>query len=318
MVARRLVDVNLRSTRRRPPIAKNGSKSVHRPLGPRKLVAGLVYGVGCDGHCVRNMITLLTFGGWQIKMIAIESVRCQGALDGLDVLIVGGGDDDDNRIDTREGRRQKDNHYGIGQRRALGEAGMDAIRRHVEAGLHYVGICAGAYLASAKTVAVGEERGASNLRLCEVDIFNEEVFASGIDGAVELSAGESSSCDAKLRCLLRRSPAMRFSDSAIFRVLDRRRVTVLATYKRPIVERTLELQVPRDGAGNLAYAGKHRYLQHKRKMVGRPAVVMSHHGKGRVLLFGPHPELHSQNPGQLPAPSSRTVLSDLITHVTQK
>jgi len=280
---------------------------------PKEKLVGVVYGEGCDTHCVRNTCLLLAQGGFQLKLVEISQVGKPGSLDGLDILVVGGGDDDDNRKDTREGRPDSDNHYGRGQRRALGKKGMRAIYQKVKMGLMYVGICAGAYLASAKQVHHGCDKGAENLRLCEVNIHKEEVFAGGVTGAVELLA--NSELDSRLRRVLRRAPQMRFDDSAVLSILDKERVQVLATYKRPVARGTLSLTVPRNAHGRLAYKGVHRYLSHEQDMVGRPAVVMSQLEQGKVLLFGPHPELHSMVPSKLPDRSARSVLKDLILHV---
>ncbi|CAE8584167.1 unnamed protein product [Polarella glacialis] len=286
------------------------------PRASRQKVIGILYGEGCDFHCVKNTCILLSSSEFKLKLIDIKDVRKQRTLESLDVLLVGGGDDDDNRTDTREGRLDADNHYGRGQRRALGKQGMRAIVRKVKGGLMYVGICAGAYLASAKTVEFGCDQGAMNLRLCEVDIHREAVFAGGVTGAVELRTPKL--VDEGLRRVLGRGCTMRFDDSAVMNVLDPESVTVLATYKRPVLRRTLALTVPKNTSGKLAYSGTHRYLKHQHEMVGRPAVVLSQLQQGKVLLFGPHPELHPVAPGLLPDRSSRSILKDLILNLLEE
>lgn len=294
-------------------IKKAGGRTALR----RNVVVGVVVGEGCDWLCVHNTCRLLlSKGNFKLRLVNIKDIGRQPILDQLDVLIMGGGDDDDNRKDTREGRDVSENHYGRGQRRALGKKGMRAIYRRVQQGLMYVGICAGAYLASAKVVKHGCGRGARNLRLCEVSIHREEVFAGGVKGAVGLHQQKLS--DGQLGKIVGRAATMRFDDSAVMHVIDKSQVTVLATYKRPVLRQTLCLSTPRNSLGKIAYRGEHRYLRHKQEMVGRPAVVKSQLGKGKVLLFGPHPELHPISPGKLPDRSARSVLTDSILHVLQE
>merc|ERR1712125_308157 len=108
---------------------------------------------------------------------------------------------------------------------------------------------------------------------------------------------------------------MRFEDSAVLRVLDRERVQVLATYKQPVLHHSLQLAWPQNRVGKPAYKGQHRYLRHEAEMTGRAAVVLSRLKRGRVLLFGPHPELNASAPEKLPGGSARSVLKDLILHV---
>lgn len=288
-----------------------------RTSSRRNVVVGIVVGEGCDWLCVRNTCKLLlSKGNFKLRLVNIKDIGRQPILDQLDVLIIGGGDDDDNRKDTREGRDASENHYGCGQRRALGKKGMRAIYRRIQQGLMYVGICAGAYLASAKVVKYGCGKGAKNLRLCEVSIHKEEVFAGGVKGAVGLHQHKLS--DSQLGKILGRAETMRFDDSAVMQVIDENQVTVLATYKRPVLRHTLCLSTPRNSLGKVAYRGEHRYLRHKQEMVGRPAVVKSRLGKGKVLLFGPHPELHPVSPSKLPDRSARSVLTDSILHVLQE
>lgn len=283
----------------------------------QKVVVGIVYGEGCDWLCVHNTCKLLlSKRNFKLRLVNIRDIGPQAVLDELDVLIVGGGDDDDNRKDTREGREAADNHYGRGQRRALGKKGMRAIYRRVHSGLMYVGICAGAYLASAKVVKYGCSKGAQNLRLCEVNIHKEEVFAGGVKGAVGLHHHKLPG--SQLGQILGRAATMRFDDSAVMHVIDEGQVTVLATYKKPVLRQTLCLSTPRNSLGKVAYRGEHPYLRHKEEMVGRPAVVKSRLGKGKVLLFGPHPELHPVSPSKLPHRSARSVLTDSILHVLQE
>ena len=68
--------------------------------------------------------------GFEVKAITAEQIR-EGALKNFDVLIHGGGSA------SKQGE-------------TLGDKGRDAVKKFVDSGGGFIGICAGAYLASAQ------------------------------------------------------------------------------------------------------------------------------------------------------------------------
>ncbi|CAE8739416.1 unnamed protein product [Polarella glacialis] len=268
--------------------------AIHPYMSQRPLLVGLASGYGCDPHCVECTRKLLEDDPqFECQLVGISAIR-DGVLSslGLDVLIVGGGDDDDGPV------------YGRGQRSGLGKDGRQAIRTQVAEGLVYVGICAGAYLASKKQDSLG---------LCEVDIFTDsdkEVFACGITGAVELEVctGIDPRAEAAAAALMQarlphtEGPLLRFDDSAVFVIhgdeAAHSGVCVLARYQKPLTN--IHFSSP---------AGNATYCKYQASMAGKPAVVLSAFGLGPVLLLGPHPELHPVLPGK---PASITLLSSLL------
>jgi len=244
----------------------------------RCIVVGLLTGPGCDNHCLACTFELLENDArFQCIPVEVSAVRNGALADlGIDVLIVGGGDDDDGQV------------YGPGQRSGLGQKGMQAIRCQVKKGLHYFGICAGAYLASRKKDSLG---------LCAVDIFTDkgaEVFACGIRGAVELDIEEDIDPRAREAAMQgyacrNYNPIVRFDDSAVFKELGDNSVSVLARYTEETVRDPLfhSMQAERT------------YKKYREEMIGAPAIVLSHYGRGRVLLMGTHPELHPTQKGKM-------------------
>ena len=147
---------------------------------------------------------------------------------------------------------------GTGQSRWLGKSGRDEVRRFVQEGGGYVGICAGSYLAcrgfswglgilDARTKSPKWRRGRGTVRMELTD------------------AGRASLADrtGSFGVLYANGPVLApFGDD------------VLPDYETLAVYRT-----------ELARNGTPRGI-----MVGSPAIVRGEFGKGRVICFGPHPE----------------------------
>jgi putative intracellular protease/amidase len=151
---------------------------------------------------------------------------------------------------------------GSKQGNALGDAGREAVKKFVEAGGGYLGICGGAYLACSKfpwalglldaqTVSPKWRRGAGQVQI--------EMTALG----------------QQLTTLPATARDIRYDNGPILRPAGR---TDLAPYEPLAIFRT---EVAENGTPVGA-------------MVNSPAMVRGRFGKGRVLISSPHPE---QTPG---------------------
>jgi len=149
---------------------------------------------------------------------------------------------------------------GSGQAKAIQESGRDSVRSFVEDGGAYIGVCGGAYLAL--------DNYSWSLQLLPLDSFDREHWRRGramlrIDltepGREVFESGEST-----LDISFRQGPLMRPSAD-----LDGRdEAEVLAWFRTGV--------------------GKNGADPHV--MVDTPAIVRGRYGRGRVLLFSPHPE----------------------------
>lgn len=193
-----------------------------------------------QGHH-RDLRKILTFeAGFECEVITPEALRA-GALDGLDLLIMPGGS-------------------GSKQAAMLEDSGREIIRRFVKTGGGYLGICAGAYLATndypwsigllnAKVVdRKNWARGKGDVSL-EITQEGKRLFA------VEAS---------ETRVSYRQGPLLAAGASE-----ELPAYIPLATYLTEIVE-------------NGATPGA---------MPGSTAIAKTTFGAGRVICFSPHPEL---------------------------
>jgi glutamine amidotransferase-like uncharacterized protein len=175
----------------------------------------------------------------QVTKVMVDDIRA-GALAGYDVLVHPGGS-------------------GGGQGRALGAEGRTEIRRFVRDGGGYVGICAGAYLASCHYPW--------SLNLLNAQVVDSAHWARGY-GDVEISVGDLG-----------------------------RSVLGVAEERLTIYYHQGPLLAPADHPGLPAYVPLARFETEIAKngapegvMIGTTAIAASRFGKGRVLCFSPHPE----------------------------
>lgn len=147
---------------------------------------------------------------------------------------------------------------GSKQAAGLGEAGKAEVRKFVENGGGYVGICAGAYLAcagfdwslgvlDAKTVSNKWKRGIGDVK---IEVHEKAPAATGI------SAGEQS---------------IRYANGPIIKPAGREDIPdyeTLATFRTELAENNSP----------------------KGAMVNTPAWARSTFGKGHVIISSPHPE----------------------------
>jgi putative intracellular protease/amidase len=177
--------------------------------------------------------------GLSVKRITAKEIR-EGGLEGFDVIIHPGGS-------------------GSGQAKALGEEGRERVRQFVREGGGYIGVCAGAYLASAEYPW--------GLKLLDARVVDDEHWARGVgkvklsvpkQGQAALNAGEEVT-------------AIHYENGPLLGPAKRGDIPdfeSLATFKTEIRE-------------NDAPEGV---------MKGTTAIARGEFGAGRVVCFSPHPE----------------------------
>ncbi len=187
-----------------------------------------------------NLLRILTVdNGFQTDRVTSQQIA-DGVLDQYDVVAFPGGS-------------------GSGQAKRLGEAGAAAVKDFVSTGGGYVGICAGAYLASSQYEW--------SLGLINARVFDRVHWARG-QSQVELSmtpAGQRSLTggEATVPVYYGQGPLLLPDDHE-----DLPPYEVLASY---------QTEVALKGAPECA-------------MIGTHAIVRGQYGDGRVLCISPHPE----------------------------
>lgn len=149
---------------------------------------------------------------------------------------------------------------------ALGPLGAESVRRYVEHGGGYVGICAGAFLATENYLNLVE--AAPLTSEFEVPVRGKVSMADRGDGNVmmQLTAGGKRVLGGPAGLLgvqYAGGPIFSMSESADFP-----KYAILATYRSDVA----------------------RYDRQRGTMVQTPAAIAALFGQGRVVLFGPHPE----------------------------
>lgn len=191
------------------------------------------------GKSIKDLVAVLDqCDGLQYDRIKAADIR-NGKLGEYDVLIHPGGS-------------------GSKQSKGLEEAGVDQVRAFVEAGGGYVGICAGAYLASAHY--------SWSLNILDAKVIDTAHWARG-HGDVQIRLTEEGKrlfeCDDLETILYYQGPLL--GPAGKDDVPD---YQLLATF---------ETEIAKNGAP-------------KGVMKGTTAIASGTFGKGRVLCFSPHPE----------------------------
>lgn len=177
--------------------------------------------------------------GISIVRLRAEDIR-SGKLEGLDLVIHPGGS-------------------GGGQGRHLGEDGREAIREFVRSGGGFIGICAGAYLATADY--------SWSLHILDAKVIDRQHWNRG-KGTVEISLSDEGR---RLFGVEQEQVAIHYAQGPLLAPGDRPEIEdfeSLATYETEIVK-------------NGASPGV---------MKGTTAIACGKFGNGRVLCFSPHPE----------------------------
>ena len=207
---------------------------------PEKQIHVAVYAdIGSEGFVDGTLASLKERPNLGLETITVADIR-GGSLERCDVLILPGGS-------------------GGGQGRALGEEGREAVRAFVREGGGYVGICAGAYLATCEYDWA--------LRLLDATVVDDEHWARGV-GRVELT---STARGRELLGLAASPIPVHYENGPLLGAAgapDIADFESLATFRSEI-------------AGNGAPGGV---------MPGTTAIAAGRFGAGRVLCFSPHPE----------------------------
>jgi hypothetical protein len=206
----------------------------------RPVRVALYHGPGTGGKGPPNLLKRLNCPPqFTITNLSPEQVR-GGALTNYDVVIFAGGS---------AGK----------QAEAIGEAGLEAVRRFVEQGGGYIGICAGAYLATC---------GSSSTRLNLIDAVTVSPKWKRGSGNVEVEL-----TDAGLAIM--GAPTGRFSvhyeNGPIVKPAGREDLPdyePLAWFRTELAQNDTPLGI----------------------MVNSPAVFTGQFGRGRVVCISPHPE----------------------------
>jgi len=204
-----------------------------------KLVVAVYKGAGTSKSRETLVHVLTGQPNFEVRHVAAQDIQ-EGKLSGCDVLIQPGGS-------------------GSGQGKALGEAGREQVRQFVAAGGGYVGVCAGAYLATCDYDW--------SLGILDAKVVDREHWARGF-GNVELKL---------------------FPPAKNILEVDRQAITIyyhqgplLAPAENPDLAdfeqlATFETEIAKNGAP-------------KGIMPGCTAIAAGQYKQGRVLCFSPHPE----------------------------
>ncbi len=192
------------------------------------------------GRSKQNLLKVLeTFENVTVQETTAENIRA-GALSDVDVLIQPGGS-------------------GSKQGKNLEETGREAIRKFVRSGGGYIGICAGAYLATSHY--------SWSLNILDAKVVDTRHWARG-HGDVKIGVTKDGqrvlkTAESQLTILYWQGP-------------------LLAPGNRPEIEdyracALFETEIAKNGAP-------------KGVMKGTTAIARGQFGKGRVICFSPHPE----------------------------
>ena len=213
-----------------------------RPAGPDEPVRVAIYNGGGSPSETgpRGLEKIVTSQPGAVAEILGPDEICSGALRQFDVVLFPGGS-------------------GSKQAAALGKAGREAVRKFTRAGGGYVGICAGAYLAT--------QRYSWSLRIVNVKAIDTKHWRRGT-GVVKMEPTGAG------RAMLG-GPAgeidIRYANGPILAAAEANDLppaTVLAHFRSEIADH---------GAP-------------KGVMIGTPAAVSAAFGAGRVVVFSPHPD----------------------------
>ncbi|HBE97402.1 MAG TPA: hypothetical protein DDW68_09555, partial [Verrucomicrobiales bacterium] len=208
----------------------------------RKKGQGILVGVYQDIGSGRSLVDLLEtlkkFDNVTVQKLMAADIQA-GALADVDVLIHPGGS-------------------GGKQGRNLGEAGREKIRRFLHDGGGFIGICAGAYLASADY--------SWSLDILDAKVIDRKHWARGT-GTVVISLSEEGflkSDQEELKIFYGQGPLLAPGNK-----LEIEDYHAVATFKT---------EIAKNGAP-------------KGVMVGTTAIAQGKFGQGRVVCFSPHPEM---------------------------
>ncbi len=175
-----------------------------------------------------------------VRRVDPQDIR-DGALDQFDTVILPGGS-------------------GSGQAKGLAETGREAMKKFIRNGGGYVGICAGAYLATGNY--------SWSLGILNADSIDRKHWRRG-KGQVSIE-------------LTRRGRELLATREAGLLKIHFAQGPILAPGGKEALPPYTVLGWYRTGIGEKGADPK--------TMIGTPAIVIGRFGKGRVIVFGPHPE----------------------------
>ncbi len=205
----------------------------------KKIQVGVYLDRGAGRSKVDLLKTLANFHDLSVHKLTADEIR-KGKLNGLDLLIQPGGS-------------------GGTQGRHLGPEGREKIRDFLQAGGGYLGICAGAYLASADYPW--------SLNILDARVVDRKHWARG-KGEVTITMSE----DWAKKLKLKRETAIFYGQGPLLAPANNPDIPdyqTIATFKTEIAEKGAPSGV----------------------MPGTTAIAQGRFGKGRVVCFSPHPEL---------------------------
>jgi glutamine amidotransferase-like uncharacterized protein len=177
--------------------------------------------------------------GFDVSLITVKEIR-DGGLEKFDVVIHPGGS-------------------GSGQAKALGDNGRERVRQYVRDGGGFVGICAGAYLASAEYPWA--------LKLLDARVIDDEHWARGVG-------------DVRLR-LPKQGQMVLGSDKTVTTIHYENGPLLGPADRNDIPDfeslATFETEIRKNDAPEGI-------------MKGTTAIARGKYGEGRVVCFSPHPE----------------------------
>jgi len=222
------------------PKAEQGAEVNNGKQRTEKVRVGVYRDAGAGPSVKDLMGALRRFDGASVRELTADDIR-SGRLSSLDVLIQPGGS-------------------GGGQGRHLREEGRQEIRKFIREGGGYIGICAGAYLASADYPW--------SLNVLDAKVIDRKHWVRG-KGTVDIAltdVGQSilRSKEQQLAIFYAQGPLLAPGNHA-----DIADYETMATFKTEI-------------AKNGAPEGI---------MKGTTAIAPGSYGRGRVICFSPHPEM---------------------------
>ncbi len=217
-----------------------GLSQTSKGQNQKPTLVALYQGQGTGNSSKKILTQLQTENNVEVKAVSAADIR-NGDLKGFEVVIFGGGS-------------------GGGQGKALGIEGREKVREFVKNGGNYIGICAGAYLASADYDW--------SLHIINARVLDRAHWARGV-GRVDLALNQQGQSlfqekSKKTNIYYHQGPLLAKSDKKD-----------LSEYQEWA---TFETEVSKKGVpGGI--------------MPGKTAIASGTFGKGKVLAISPHPEL---------------------------
>jgi glutamine amidotransferase-like uncharacterized protein len=225
--------------------------TVMAPRGPgRPIQVALYDSAGTGGKSVANLTRILESGtAFSVNHVGPADVKAD-SLSQFDLVIFPGGS-------------------GSRQARALGPRGREAVRKFIGEGGGFIGICGGAYLATAKykwSLKIINAKTFTGMR--EVPGQGEKAMWIRGKGRVKMSLTESGK-----------------------RIFGEMSDSFNVVYQNgPILSPHTMKNLPRYVPLAMFRSEISRYEMQKNTMVNTPAMAFAPYGKGRVMVISPHPE----------------------------